>query len=33
VVEFAEEFSRSHLLTNSIPRRRRRNSRRHRRTR
>ena len=33
VLEFAKEFSRSHLITSSIPRRLRRNSRRHRRTR
>ena len=33
VLEFAEEFSRSHLITSSIRRRRRRNCRRHRRTR
>ena len=33
VLEFAKEFSRSHLITSSIPRRLRRNCRRHRRTR
>jgi hypothetical protein len=33
VLEFAEEFSRSHLITSSNPLRRRRNSRRHHRTR
>ncbi len=33
VFEFAKEFSRSHLITSSIPRRRPRNCRRHRRTR
>ena len=33
VLEFAKEFSRSHLITSSIPRRHRRNCRHHRRTR
>jgi hypothetical protein len=33
MLDFAEEFSRSHLITSSIPRRLRRNYRHHRRTR